>query len=196
MEKKMKTQSLDKLILPLFILAVTFIAGVISQNPNLWFLPLIGGVVTVLGELFKQKWLINIGVSTAILTFFFLNYTLSFTLTNLTILLVLFIIMIIIWVFARNSLVTSQIKKDLVEEKDDKYLREYYIHSSTDMVTELLLAFLIAFIGSMIALYSYTDIFMVSSLAVPLAVIFSAFVFVVIYILIEVLPGYLTDKDS
>jgi len=180
----------------LIILVVTFVAGFISQNTNLWFLPLLGGIIAVLGEIFGKNSLINGGMSISVLAFFFLNYTLAFTVTNLTVLLVIFILMIITWVIAKNNLVTSQIKKDLVENKNDNFLREYEIQSTTEVITELLIAFLIAFLGSMIALYSYTDIFMVSSLAVPLAIIFSAIVFIVIYVLTEVLPKYLKGTEG
>lgn len=196
MEKKINFPSLRVIVMSLIILVVTFVAGFISQNTNLWFLPLLGGIISVLGEIFGKNSLINGGMSISVLSFFFLNYTLAFTVTNLTVLLVIFILMIITWIIAKNNLVTSQIKKDLVENKNDNFLREYEIQSTTEVITELLIAFLIAFLGSMIALYSYTDIFMVSSLAVPLAIIFSAIVFIVIYVLTEVLPKHLKGTEG
>ncbi len=93
-------------------------------------------------------------------------------------------------------MVTSQIKHGLVEEQENEYLSEFQLQSNTDIVKGLLLSFLIAFAGSFIALYSYTDIFMTSSFAVPLAVVFSAAVFAIIYILIEVLPEHLEGEKN
>lgn len=198
MEEKIKQHNFELFIIISFTILVTFIAGFISQNSNLWFLPLIGGIVAVIGDGFKHKWLINIGICTGILSFFFLNYTLTFTITNLSILLIIFTLIMTTWVFSRNYLITSQIKQDLIEEENDdiRYLKEFKLQSNMNILKDLLIAFLIASTGSFIALYSYTDIFMISSLAVPLAVIFSAAVFGIVYILIEVLPKYLKDEES
>lgn len=195
MEEKIKQHNFDLLIIIPFTILITFIAGFISQNSSLWFLPLIGGLVVIIGDLFKQKWLINTGICISLLSFFFLNYTLTFTITNLSVLLIIFTLITATWIFSRNYLITSQIKQDLIEEKDNKHLKEFKLQSSMDILTGVLLGFLIAFAGSFIALYSYTDIFMISSFAVPLAVIFSAAVFVIIYILIEGLPKYLKGKN-
>ena len=196
MEEKIKNIDSNMIIIPLLTVVVTFIAGYISNNANLWYLPLIGGTVTVIGELLSRKTLINIGMSTAILFFFFLNYTLAFNITNLSVLLLIFTAIVITWSLARNYLITSKIKKDMMNEGEDSYLEQYQIESTTEILSDILIALLIAFMGSMIALYSYTDIFMVSSMAVPLAVIFSAMVFGVIYILIEVLPRYLKSINT
>ena len=197
MEEKIRQHNFDLFIIISSTILITFISGFISKNSNLWFLPLIGGIIALIGDVFKQKWLINIGIFTATLSFFFLNYTLSFTIINLSFLLIIFTLMMTIWVFSKSYLITSQIKEELIEEqdKDKRYFKEFKLHSSMNILTGLLIAFLIAFTGSFIALYSYTDIFMISSLAVPLAVMFSAAVFIIIYILIEVLPKYLKNEE-
>lgn len=191
----MKYVDTEYILIPSITIAVTFIAGYFSQNSYYWFLPLIGGAITVLGEIFSWKSFINIGMSTAVLSFFFLNYALAFTLTNLSFLLIILTSMMIVWSFGRNYLITSKIKKDIKKEDKEGYLKEYQIQSSTDILSGFLVSLLITFTGSLIALYSYTDVFMVSSIAILLAVIFSGVVFAVIYILAIVLPKYLKDKD-
>jgi len=192
----MKNLKSNLIIIPILTILITFIAGIISQNVNLWFLPLIGGGVAVLGEIFYFRSMVDIGMCEAIVTFFFLNYTLPFNVINLGILLSIFTIMLILWIFGRNYLITSKIKKEIIGDKKDEYLREYEIQSTIEIVTDSLTAFLIAFVGSMIALYSYTNILIVSSLAVPLAVIFSALVFIVIYVIIVILPRYLKGQNT
>ncbi len=185
--KSKKSSSKTMLILTLVI---TLIAGLLSNFLILAFVPVLGGVIAVLGQIYNKRSQINVGMTVAILSFFLLNYNLSFNLINLSMILIVFIGMMVIWAFARHNLMSAEIRKDLDEDDDNKYLKEFELKSTSKLAKKMIIALVLGFIGSFIALSSYTGTLLVRSLAVPLALFFAGIFLVILYILTVYLPKY------
>ena len=190
MEEKVKSnKSTSKMMLTL-TLAITLIAGLLSNYLILAFIPVIGGIIAVLGQIYNKRSQINVGMSVAILSFFLLNFNLSFNLINLSLILLIFIAMMVIWAFARHNLMSAEIRKDLDEDEDNKYLKEFELKSTTKLAKKMMMALGLCFIGSLIARSSYTGALLIRSLAVPLALFFAGIFLVVLYVLTVYLPKY------
>ena len=177
-------------------LAITLIAGLLSNHLILAFIPVIGGIIAVLGQIYNKRSQINVGMAVAILSFFLLNYNLSFNLINLSLILLIFIAMMVIWAFARHNLMSSEIKKDLDENEENKYLKEFELKSTTKLAKKMMMALVLGFMGSFIALSSYTGTLLIRSLAVPLALFFAGVFLVILYILTVYLPKYSEEKNE
>lgn len=190
MEKKIKISSSNSGIISILILAVSSVAGLLSNFLLFSFVPLIGGIIAVLGVRYNKRSRINFGMAISILSFFLLNYNTAFTIINLSMVIIIFIAMMILWAFAGHDLMISEIKKDLDNDEDNKYLKEFELKSISTLAKKMVLALLLAFLGSLIALYSYTGTFLIPSLAVPLTLFFAAIFLLIIYILAVYIPKY------
>lgn len=177
-------------------LAITLIAGLLSNFLILAFVPVLGGIIAVLGQIYNKRSQINVGMTVAILSFFLLNYNLSFNFINLSLILIIFITMMVIWAFARHNLMSAEIKKDLDENEEDKYLKEFELKSTTKLAKKMMMALVLGFMGSFIALSSYTGTLLIRSLAVPLALFFAGVFLVILYILTVYLPKYSEEHDE
>lgn len=186
----MKSKRSNSKMMLILTLAITLIAGSLSNFLILAFIPVIGGIIAVLGQIYNKRSQINVGMSVAILSFFLLNYNLSFNIINLSLILIIFIAMMVIWAFARHNLMSSEIKKDLDENEENKYLKEFELKSTTKLAKKMMMALVLGFVGSFIALSSYTGTLLIRSLAVPLALFFAGIFLVVLYILTVYLPKY------
>lgn len=196
MEKKMKITSSNSRMISVLTLTVTLIAGLLSNFLLFSFVPLLGGVIAVLGHVYQKRSRINVGMAIAIVSFFLLNYNLSFTLINLSIVLTVFISMMVLWAFARHNLMTAEIKSDMDFDKNNRYLKEFEHKSTTKLTKKMILAFILAFFGSFIALSSYTGTLLIRSLAVPLAVFFAGVFLFVIYVVTVLLPQYSEEENQ
>ena len=192
----MKSKRSNSKMMLILTLAITLIAGLLSNFLILAFIPVIGGIIAVLGQIYNKRSQINVGMSVAILSFFLLNYNLSFNIINLSLILIIFIAMMVIWAFARHNLMSSEIKKDLDENEENKYLKEFELKSTTKLAKKMMMALVLGFMGSFIALSSYTGTLLIRSLAVPLALFFAGVFLVILYILTVYLPKYSEEHDD
>ncbi|MFP4050562.1 MAG: hypothetical protein ACLFVB_02345 [Thermoplasmata archaeon] len=190
MEKKIRISSSNSRIISVLILAVSSAAGLLSNFLLFSFVPVIGGIIAVLGVIYNKRSRINFGMAIAILSFFLLNYNTAFTIINLSMIIILFIAMMVLWAFAGHDLMTSEIKKDLDNDEDNRYLKEFELKSISRLAKKMVLALLLSFLGSLIALYSYTGTFLIPNLAVPLTLFFAAVFLLIIYILAVHIPKY------
>ncbi|MFW6195869.1 MAG: hypothetical protein ACOC5D_00910 [Thermoplasmatota archaeon] len=190
MEKKIRISSSNSRIISILILAVSSAAGLLSNFLLFSFVPVIGGIIAVLGVRYNKRSRINFGMAIAILSFFLLNYNTAFTIINLSMIIILFLAMMVLWTFAGHDLMTSEIKKDLGNDEDNRYLKEFEHKSISRLAKKMAITISLSFLGSLIALYSYTGTFLIPSLAVPLTLFFAAVFLLIIYILAVYIPKY------
>lgn len=194
MEEKIEVSKSNSKLVSILTLAVTLVAGLLSNFLILSFIPVIGGIIAVLGQIYRKRSRINVGMSIAIISFFILNYNLTFSIINLSLMLIIFISMMIVWAFARHNIMTSEIKKDLDSSEKNKYIKEFELISTSKIFKKMLIALLFGFIGSFIALTSYTGTILIPSLAVPLALLFSGVFLLSIYLIAVFLPERLEEQ--
>jgi len=196
LEKKIKISKSNSKLVSVLTLAVTLVAGLLSNILILSFIPIVGGIIAVLGQVYHKRSRINVGMSISLISFFILNYNLTFNIINLSLVLIIFISLMIVWAFARHNIMTSEIQKDLDTSEENKYIKEFELISTSKIFKKMLIALLFSFIGSFIALTSYTGTILIPSLAVPLALLFSGVFLLSIYLITVFLPERLEEQKQ
>ncbi|MBS3781333.1 MAG: hypothetical protein KGY66_07430 [Candidatus Thermoplasmatota archaeon] len=193
-EKVMKEIELDKVVLSASLMIVSLLASLTSYNLQGWWFPLISGFIAIIGLTMKREALIDLGVLASSSSFFYFIHDIPFSYRSLFLLLAMFFLYFGIWSFMRRSITISEIEKDLVRDEGRNFLEEYQEHSAMYYLWSMLLSFLIASIGSVVAIYSYVGPFP-SEWAIILFLLFSGGVMLAVYTVVFILPGYFSRKE-
>lgn len=171
-------------------MSTAVVTALFTYPTSYWFLPVIGGLVSISGVFLKKRVLNNLGIMVTGVSFYVLNRYLDFTDLNLIVILGVFFALYASWNLANREVLVRSIKKDTSGKKRNRMLNEFKISWNKNLILNLLLAFAISWGGIYTARYSALDIELNSMNAIPLSIFFGVLIFAIIYVLIEKLPEY------
>ncbi len=146
--------------------------------------PLIFGVVSILGYIFKYMFILDTGIFLTVISYLFAVGRLAPTLYNLIMIMTFFFFIIGIWFYARNTLSISGME-GVRNDSYDIGLAEFRRSSLNEIFTTLVIGVLLSLLASFIVLYSSLGIALGTLVETLLMVGLSASVFFIIYLVIK-----------
>jgi len=188
-------KDLHKIFLIISVLTVGALASITTYDIFGWWFPFIGGTLAVLGLLSDKNPLIDMGIFSSAFSFFYFLHHIPLNYANLFFILAMFFLYFAVWSLMRRATLIEGVEKDLVGEGERDFLQEYKEHSVLYQVRTILLGFLVASTGSLIAVHSFIGIFSIRvhtflMLLISIGVIVSA------YIVVVILPKYFTVREG
>ncbi len=182
--------TMDNLTASIATLIITLSAGVVPSVQLFWFIPVIGGVVAVIGLFLERTTFMDIGVLFSIISFLVIHRLTIFTFTNMILVLVMFFLLLTMMIVNRRSLTLTRLKKDMAGEERPQTYREYELESIMAIGFTSLTAFVVSMIGGLIAVYSSLDIDLSPDHAVIFVLSLAVIFMFVIYLISEIIPRY------
>ncbi len=179
---------METLIATISTLIVTYSAGIIPSVQPFWFLPLVGGLFSTLGLFIGNKILLDGGSLFSMISFLYLQRTTVPNFSDLVLVILLFILLFGVFIFNRRAILLNRIKDEYVGDKKDDHLREFQLDSIMSISSILFAAFLLAFLGAVVAIYSALDIDLHPDHAVLLVMGLAVSFFVIIFIILDLIP--------
>jgi len=147
-------------------------------------LPLIFGLISLIGYILKKLFIFDTGISLTIISYLFASSGLYPTVYNLLEIMLFFFLLIGIWFYARNTLFLSGIKGS-GSDKYDVGLSKFRRSSLNEIFTTILSGVLLSLLASFIVLYSSLGITLGSVAETLLMVGLSASVFFIAFLMIK-----------
>jgi len=177
------------------ILLTSIWASLLNTGTIGWWLPLIGGAISLIGLYAKSISQVDIGCFSLAATFFLLIWDMPFSYANLIFLLVMFFLFFGLWIFTRRRVLIKSLESDLVRTDKNRYLVEYKGGTNLHYIKTLILGFTVSLAGGLIALNSFIGPFH-PDLMIFLRLGFGLIILSGIYLIVIFLPKSFANKDN
>lgn len=181
---------LERVFVILLIIVVSVLASVLSIPSLIWFVPAISGVVSIVGLILEKTRLIDIGILTAIVVFFYANKSISFNFINLIILIILFFSFIGVWALTRRDILIHRLK-NRSGKTDSKLLNDFKVKSLYNLFLNLAVGIIVTILGAFVALYSGINIDLSGNTAMIFFILLASVILLIIYLIVQYLPKLL-----
>ncbi|MEF8873723.1 MAG: hypothetical protein V5A88_03515 [Candidatus Thermoplasmatota archaeon] len=192
MEKRLKKE-IEKILLTISVLTVGALASISTYDIFGWWFPFISGTVAAVGLYIGKNSIIDMGVFASAFSFFYFLQDIPLNYGNLFFILTMFFLYFGAWSLLRRATFIGSIEKDLISEEEKGFLQEYKEHSILYQLRSIILAFLVASLGSLMAVHSFVRTFSIK-FGTFLILLLSAGVIISVYIVMVILPKYFTVK--
>lgn len=145
------------------------------------------------GIVHRKKFNHRYGVFASAFSFFYFLQDIPLNYGNLFFILTMFFLYFGAWSLLRRATLIRSIEKNLVSEGEKGFLQEYKEHSILYQLRSIILAFIVASLGSLMAVHSFVRTFSIK-FGTFLILLLSAGVIISVYIVMVVLPKYFTVK--
>ncbi|MFP3872263.1 MAG: hypothetical protein ACLFVL_05225 [Candidatus Aenigmatarchaeota archaeon] len=159
-----------------------------------WWFPAATGIAALVGSFSGKDPLIDAGILLSASSFFYFIRYISLSFFNLFFVLAMFFLYFGTWSFMKRARLIEYIEKDLVGEGEMNLIDEYKAHSALYSLWSLLLSFVVASAGSLIAVSSFVGPFS-EEMSIFLLLLISSIVLSSVYVVVVLLPKYFTMKS-
>ncbi|MFP3872273.1 MAG: hypothetical protein ACOCTR_02540 [Candidatus Natronoplasma sp.] len=172
------------------LLLTALAASLISLPSPFWFLPLALISVSIVGLNLGNKSTLDIGVLLSLISYLFVNRGEPLTVSNSLLIILFFFLFIGTWLYARNTLLVDTMESlSEMDKAPDDHLASFRRSSLKDISQNLVIGGFLTILGTFIGMYSSVGTGLGSNLEIILMVIFSASIFFIIYLKLNILSS-------
>ncbi len=180
--------NVENLIASMATIIIAISAGLVPTIQSLWFLPLVGGIISVVGLNFEKPDMMDGGILLSIFSFLYIQRNIEPLLINLILALLIFFLLFTILVINRRAIVTSRIKKETVGDRWGEFQKDFELKSIISISYTMVSALLVASLGALIALYSPIGLDLTPGQATMIILGLAGAFFLITYLILDIIP--------
>ncbi len=180
---------------PLVILLICIFSSALIKDLPGWWLPVLGGGISILGWFLKSNLQIDFGFLVTAGSFFYAVHEIKFDLTNLVSIVGLFFLFFSGRYLLRKSLFLRDMKKNQMNDVDRDHLREFKEDFIYFYLKSSVLAASLSIFGGVVAFYSFVGPFP-RMFVVPMIMVFGSIFLLGLYLVVIVIPRRVSSSFS
>ncbi|MGM0510312.1 MAG: hypothetical protein ACQESD_04205 [Thermoplasmatota archaeon] len=184
---KSSNKGLERSLVPLSTIFVVILATFLSMGSMLWFLPIIGAVVSLYGLMIRNKKPVDYGHLFIILTFFLINRNTPFSLPNILLMIGFFFLSFASWDLFRKEIFVASMDRGLDDAAEEER-KIFEKDTLLALMNFIFMGFLLTFTGALISIYGLVGIDLPNDYLEPMFIVFGSVTLAAAYIIVRMIP--------
>ncbi len=173
------------------VIVACSLPAMISIGISFWFLPLVGSIIAFLGAYRENKNALGFGVLFSTLSYAFIQRFANFSTETLLIMITIYLILFGTWRYTEKNLLIKRIRQHAATDISE--IRRFSKKYDMKLALNLVLAGVLAYSGTMVALFGWSEEFMSPTVAGIVSIIFVALLMTVVYLISVTLPDAIKE---